>query len=309
MLSRPAGAVLDLGRHVERADGVARLLSLHLSLVDAVDPAHRDALVGDLLALAGVDAPAEQGERRSLLDRLGYDAECPSSVLGTWARARTSAHAAREALPEQVREVLEATPAAVPSTRWRGKDPEQFLAWVRERTAVVVGSADMACPRDEAWWFLRLGIALERATAAAVLILAAVVHEPLAGAATSASALLRAAGAPAAMRARRSTRDEATGAVLMDRAWPRSLVAALVAAEEALEGLRSEGVRPDALDAARQRLVRVRTSLEYRPVEATLADLPALVRQVRRSVGAVVGGLEDACLAPRAPTSWLVHAG
>lgn len=309
MLTRPARAVFDLGRHVERADGTGRLLSLHLALVGAVDPERRDGLVDHLLALTG---NADDGSHlphpphSSLLDRLGYDEARSGSVLAAWAAARTNAHDAREVLPAQVVEVLEATRAAVPPGRWRGKDPSVFLTWVRERTAVVVGSADASCPRDEAWWFLRLGSSLERAASSSLLLVAAAMHEPLATSVWSTA--LEAAGAPPASTDRCSPAD-AAATLLLDRAWPRSVVAALTAAEEALDGLEGEGVRRDALDVPRQRLVRTRTALEYQPVETTLGDLAGLSRQVRRSASAVARGIEDACLRPASPASWLVHAG
>ncbi len=348
MLSRPARAVFHLGRHVERADGAGRLINLHLPLLDAAEPSRDDALVRDLLLVTGAadhqdgDAWAsplharegDKGARWTLLDRLGYDETSPASVLGAWAAARASAHAAREVLPAQVVEVLDASAAAVPPTRWRGRDPDVFLAWVRERTAVVTGSADMSCPRDEAWWFLRLGAALERASASSLLVASAALHDPVGQAATAPGprghhrgedprahhgrraglprawrALMDAAGAPSSMTARTTTPAGAGAAVLLDRGWPRSVVAAIAAAEEALDGLEALGVRTETLDAPRQRLVRVRTALEYRPVETTLGDVDALVRQVRRSASAVVRSVEETCLEPAAPASWLVHAG
>ncbi len=305
MLTRPARAVFDLGRRVERADGTGRLLSLHLALVGAVGPERRDRLVADLLALTG-SAAADDGPHPCLLERLGYDEACTASVLGAWAAARASAHEAREVLPAQVVEVLEATRSAVPAGRWRGKEPSVFLAWVRERTAVVVGSADAGCRRDESWWFLRLGSSLERASSSSQLLVAAAMHEPLA--ADVWSAALEAAGAPPASTDRCSP-EQAAATLLLDRSWPRSVVAALTAAEEALDGLEVGGVRRDALDAPRQRLVRTRTTLEYQPVETTLSDLAGISRQVRRSASAVARGVEDACLRPAAPASWLVHAG
>ena len=332
MLSRPARAMFDLGRHVERADASARLLDAHLALLDAasLDAAvpGESGLPGALVSLvAGARAPAGPVGSDGLLRALAYDPASPVSVLGAWAAARADARAAREVLPEQVLEVLAATRAAMPTGRWRASDSTAFFAWVRERTAVVVGALEATAPRDEGWHFLLLGRQLERAAATARLVASTALHGPAASADPAAGTgshrsgrraaslppvwheVLRAAGAPTVMVSAATTAAAAAHLVVVERRWPRSVVAALVAAEDALEALASHGVTAEALDGPRRRVAAVRTELEYRPVAEVLADLGGTAARVERAAAAAAAGVEHAALAADEPTRWLVHAG
>lgn len=340
MLSRPARAMFDLGRHVERADASARLLDAHTALLDAATATSAHATAPDAAApgavglpdalvslVTGTRPPAGPLGRDGLMRALAYDPASPVSVLGSWASARSDARAAREVLPAQVLEVLAATRAAMPAGRWRASDSAAFFAWVRERTAVVVGALEATAPRDEGWHFLLLGRQLERAAASATLAASTALHpeaaaEPAAGTGSHRSGrraaavlprawyeVLRAAGAPTVMAGAATTATEAAHLLLLERRWPRSVVAALVAAEEALDALASHGVAAEALDGPRRRVATVRTELEYRPLAEVLGDLGATAARVERTAAAAAAGVEHAALAADEPTRWLVHAG
>lgn len=326
MLSRPARAMFDLGRHVERADASARLLDAHLALVDATGPDAR--LLRSLVSLVGGTPPPGPVDRDGLLHALAYDPTSPVSVLGAWSDARADARAAREVLPAQVLEVMTATRAAMPDVRWRANDTAAFFAWVRERTAVVVGALEATAPRDEGWHFLVLGRQLERASATAALAASTTLHDGAlaAGLAVGTGAhrsgrrsaaslppvwheVLRAAGTPTVMAVAATTVAAAAHLVLVERRWPRSVVASLVAAEEALDALAAHGVTPEALETPRHRVARARTELEYRPVDELLGDLGGVAARVERTAAAAAAGVEHAALAADEPTRWLVHAG
>lgn len=327
MLSRPARAMFDLGRHVERADASARLLDAHLALVDATGPDAR--LPRDLVSLVtGSCGHAGPVDRDGLLQALAYDPASPVSVLGAWAAARTDARAAREVLPAQVLEVMAATRAAMPDVRWRASDTAAFFAWVRERTAVVVGALEATAARDEGWHFLVLGRQLERASATATLVASTTLHGGVLAAdlavgtgshrsgRRSAASLppvwhevLRASGAPTVMAVAATTAAAAAHLLLVERRWPRSVVASLVAAEEALDALAAHGVTAEALETPRHRVARARTELEYRPVDEVLGDLGGVAARVERTAAAAAAAVEHAALAADEPTRWLVHAG
>ncbi len=313
MLSRTAQALHALGGAVERADGTARLLDLHLQLLEG-DPRRPEAQAcADLLALVGADG-GWCPDRARVLELLGYDSGSPPSVTAALAAAREAAHRAGPAVPAQVVQALEAAAAAVPPGRWRAASPPAFLAWARERAAAVAGLVDSTAPRDEGWTFVVLGRSIERAAQTARLVASALppgAETPGgAGEVPPWPALLRACGAPPL--------DDpgAPGvvrALLLDRALPRSVVHALAAAERCLTDLAAPEQANRTSGEAQRRLARARTELEYSPLTDVLGDLRAVLERVQgacaaasEAVAAVhfAGAAPGAAAGPGAP-AWL----
>ncbi|TXR57133.1 alpha-E domain-containing protein [Quadrisphaera setariae] len=295
MLSRIAEALFWIGRYVERAEDTARLLDVQLQLLVEDPWLDEGTACANLLAVMGAplepgqvgeDGAAAVADRRTVLDRLGYDPFSSASIVASIGGARENARRARETVSTEMWEVLNTAYNAVPSGRWRAVSPHTFFAWVRDRTSTVTGIADSTMSRDDGWLFLVLGRSIERADMTARLITSTA---SLGGPASRWPSLLRACGAHETfLRTYRGLEDETEAAefLLLDRLFPRSIVHALAQAEKCLADLESSGQRAGVFDEAQRRLGRARAELEYRPLTDVLAHLPDEMERVQRTCSA-----------------------
>lgn len=174
MLSRVADALYWMGRYVERAENITRLLLVTDDFsAEAVglDENLAQTAWKDLLAIF----PAAQLTRETppyaplaLPYVLSFfaDARNPYSVSYSLRRARENARGVREALTLEVFAVLNETFRALEA--WERKAPadapglRDALTSTHRGLFSIVGAIDHTLPRDEGWLFLQLGEALER---------------------------------------------------------------------------------------------------------------------------------------------------
>jgi uncharacterized alpha-E superfamily protein len=174
MLSRVADALYWMGRYVERAENITRLLLVTDDFAAealGLDEPLAQTAWKDLLAIF----PAAQLTRETppyaplaLPYVLSFfaDARNPYSVSSSLRRARENARAVREALTLEVFVVLNETFRALEG--WERKPPadapgqRDALTSTHRGLFSIVGAIDHTLPRDEGWLFLQLGEALER---------------------------------------------------------------------------------------------------------------------------------------------------
>lgn len=283
MLSRIAESMFWIGRYVERAEDTARLLDVQTQLVLEDAAVDAEATCRALLSIMGVEHPADAPVDVALvLERLCYDPLAPSSVAASWAAARESARRARETLPVPLWQALNMTYRAIDGGAFGALRPPTVFQWVRERAALVNGTADATMTRDEGWQFLVLGRAVERADMTSRLVAAASV----AGTWASWGTTLRACGGyEAFLRTYRGVETERAAAefLLLDRLFPRSVVFALNRAESCVQNLEGGGSRAGFQDEAQRVLGRIRAELEYRSLVDVLVDLPAEMERLQRA--------------------------
>jgi uncharacterized alpha-E superfamily protein len=177
MLSRTADSLYWVGRYVERADFLARILESTLRLASVptrdgeADSAWRSALhaagrQGDF------DASGRSVTEVSVRDFLAFNAGNPSSICNCINSARTNARSVRTALTVELWEAINgAWNALEEQGQPQGRaEFSEFLGWVKSVTLLVEGSASRSMLRNDAYWFLRLGAALERADNTARLL-------------------------------------------------------------------------------------------------------------------------------------------
>ena len=154
--------------------------------------------------------------------------------------------------------------------------------WARSRSALIAGVADSTMSHDEAWDFLVLGRALERADMTARMVAAGALPTGL----TWSSVLTSCGAMQSYVRAQRGMVSDKRAAtfLVLDREFPRSVLCALGEAERALSRLSPRTERLGVSDEATRTLSRIRTSLEFRQVDTVLADLPHEMRRVQNSV-------------------------
>lgn len=287
MVSRVAGSLFWIGRHVERSDGTARILEVHLQLL-AEDPwTPEDLACRALLGLMGAEVPADRElTRKDVLALLGVDRSRPASIACSLAAARDNARHARETVSTELWECLSTTSARMPRNVVSEK-AHDFFAWVRERSALAVGIVEAGTSRDEAWRFFTLGRSLEQADMSARLLMTRSLTE---ASAPSWTTILRSCGAHESyLRTHPGvpTGQNAAEYLLLDPLFPRSVVFSLTHAEQCLRDL---GPRADR---ARHALAPIRSRLEHGPIEEILADLPAHLESVQDAVSTASDGIEE----------------
>lgn len=304
MLSRIAESMFWIGRYVERAEDTARILDVQTQLILEEAGIDEQETCGMLLSIMGV--PLEDSDEdvdvREVLRRVAYDPTSPSSIAAALGAARESARRARETLSVPMWEALNTTYRAIPSAKFGAMRPPMIFQWVRERAALINGTADATMTRDEGWHFLILGRCIERADMTSRLVATAAVSVGSPWTST-----LRACGAyEAFLRTYRGMETDRGAAefLLLDRLFPRSVVFSLNQAEQCLESLEASGQRAGFQNEAQRLLGRTRAELEYRSLSDVLADLPHEMERLQRTCALATEAVTRRYFAGAESLSW-----
>jgi uncharacterized alpha-E superfamily protein len=171
MLSRTADNLYWLARYVERAEYLARILEATQRLTSLPI-----AYIGEsnewesAVATAGCAhaffAIYNEANEENVTDFLAFSAANPSSIRSCFEVARTNARAVRTALTVEMWDAINGTWLELkrygngPTSR---EELARFLRWVQESSLRFDGSAYRTMLRNDAYWFTRLGVYLERA--------------------------------------------------------------------------------------------------------------------------------------------------
>lgn len=171
MLSRTADNLFWMSRYVERAESVARILyaTSRMAAVPAAEGAESNEWQSALATAACETAFDETGlpvTPENVFEFLAFSDANPSSIRNCLRMARTNARAVRTALTTDTWEAINS--AWLDLHRYRIDDVSpsglnRFIAWVKEISLRVDGSAYRTMLRSDAYWFSRLGVYLERA--------------------------------------------------------------------------------------------------------------------------------------------------
>ncbi|WP_370248246.1 alpha-E domain-containing protein [Nocardioides sp.] len=286
MLSRIAESMFWIGRYVERAEDTARILDVQTQLLLEDATLDVDETCRGLLSIMGIEEAPEGVDLAYVLDALAYDLDSPESVAAAIAAARESARRARETLSVPLWEVINTTYRDIAGGTFRHRRPPAVFSWVRERAALINGTADATMTRDEGWHFLMLGRCVERADMTSRLVATAALGAGTSDAGDQWTTTLRACGAyEAFLRTYRGQETERAAAefLLLDRLFPRSVVFSLNRAEQCLVELEASGQRAGFQNEAQRLLGRTRAELEYRSLSDVLADLPHEMERLQRT--------------------------
>ncbi|MGE3245434.1 MAG: alpha-E domain-containing protein [Beijerinckiaceae bacterium] len=176
MLARTAENLYWLSRQIERADFAARIIdaTLRLSGLPKAYGGSSGEWEGALQALGATSAfkaRFEDVERSSVLEFLTFDMENPASIRNCIAAARTNARAVRAALTTEMWQSINSAwleLTRLEDQRRAGKgDPGEeltyFLDFVKTLARDFDGAAYRTMLRNEAYWFNRIGLYIERA--------------------------------------------------------------------------------------------------------------------------------------------------
>ncbi|MBO3748227.1 alpha-E domain-containing protein [Streptosporangiaceae bacterium NEAU-GS5] len=293
LLSRIAETLYWIGRYVERADDIARLLDVSVHRTIGGEEDWRS-----ILAILGHEQMAPTTD--SLLRRLAFDAGDPSSIAGCVRAARENARGVREIISTEMWECLNVTWNQLPQQRaGAGRlGPHGYLRYVSERASLFFGLADATMSRDDGWRFIVLGRCLERVDMTARLL---AVHRE-----SDWRLLLQACGADESFtRTHKGDSSRVLEFLLLDRLFPRSITYALETAEECLADLTPDQRRAGISDPARASIGRVRMGLEYTDLAELRGQLPLLLIALQEACVAASEAITDRFFQTAAPAGWV----
>jgi uncharacterized alpha-E superfamily protein len=304
LLSRIAESLFWIGRYIERSDGTARILDVHLQLL-LEDPWIEENLAcRSLLSVMGTEVDDDADVTRAdVLALLAVDRNQPASIAYSLAAARENARRAREVVSTELWEVLNTTRARMPRKVATDKVHE-FFGWVRERAALAVGIIESSTSRDEAWSFFTLGRSIERADMTARLLATRQLTE---ASGPSWTTILRSVGAyEAYLRTYRGVPSARNAAefLLLDRLFPRSILFSVTRAEQCMRDL-DRGDRVGVTDQAQRLLGQIRSELEYRPIADIIEELPTHMDSVQAATSATSEAIRQRYFPTNSAPSWV----
>ncbi len=305
MLSRIAASLFWIGRYIERSDGTARILDVHLQLLLEDPWIDEDTACRSLLSVMGSEAPGESSlAREDVLRILAVDRAQPASIVYSLSAARENARRAREIVSTELWECLNTTSAGMPR-RVSSDKVHEFFSWVRDRTALAVGIMESSASRDEAWQFFTLGRSLERADMTARLLATRSLTE---ASGPSWTTILRSCGAyEAYLRTYRGVPSARNAAefLLHDRLFPRSILYSVARAEQCLRDIEPRTERVGVSDRAQRLLGQIRSDLEFRPIAEILDDLPTHMSAVQDATSAASEAIRQRYFPENVAPNWI----
>jgi uncharacterized alpha-E superfamily protein len=180
MLSRTADNLFWLARYMERADFLARLIQASRRLA-ALPKAYGGAETEweSVLLSSGADvAFAASGrplDEANVTDFLAFATDNPGSIRNCIELARTNARAVRTALTVEMWEAINGGYLEMKALeKSRGarssEDMMRFLDFVKQVALAYDGGAYRTMLRNDAYWFSRVGLFIERADNTARLL-------------------------------------------------------------------------------------------------------------------------------------------
>ena len=303
MLSKVANRVYWMGRALERAENIARLLAVYDGLLLDLPP---DAELGpgELLVILGVPeltakAIATAGDR-AMLHYLVADADNPSSLLASLSRARENARTSRDVFPNEawraVNELFLYARERLPRMAARRQRFDEFKAIVSHGQQIT-GLLSGTMSHGPAYQFLRMGRNLERAdmTTRVIDVAAAILLSGRPGLArydnTLWMAVLRSLSAYQMYRQyvrRRIVGTDVITFLLHDQEFPRAVRHCLRELRAALTALPKHESSENQLQKVIARLGKVRAdaldhAALHQLIDELQLDFAALDRAIRRT--------------------------
>jgi uncharacterized alpha-E superfamily protein len=171
VLSRTADSLYWLSRYVERADYLARSIEAAARL--SALPTHYGGQANEwesAVATAGCGSIFHETHETATAETVGAfliaGPNNPTSIVKCFETARANARAVRTALTSEMWETINGAWLELQRLNVHALGPGEmpkFLAWVKETSLRVDGSGYRTMLRNDAYWFSRLGIAVERA--------------------------------------------------------------------------------------------------------------------------------------------------
>ena len=182
ILSRVADALYWMGRYLERAENITRLLVVTEEMASEVVGLDEEVARAEWTELRTIFPGADGGDpprtlralAQAALFELSIDPGHPHSIFFSLKKARDNARGVREALTIEVFVSLNETYRELEAyTRRQMSDPPTFrsaLATTQRGILSTAGAIEQTLARDPGWLFLQLGESMERVFRTAVVL-------------------------------------------------------------------------------------------------------------------------------------------
>ncbi|MNK07239.1 hypothetical protein D3C87_251500 [compost metagenome] len=178
MLSRTADNLFWMCRYTERAENTARMLDVNLQMsLLPQDPQTREGSWLGVLRISELQGLYQSKyasiSPNDVLEYMVRDPENPSSIYSCMRAARENARAVRGSLTTEVWETYNTTWLELLKHLHTGlleRNPGEFFEWVKFRSHLARGVTIGTMLEDEALYFLRIGMHLERADSTARML-------------------------------------------------------------------------------------------------------------------------------------------
>ncbi|MBU1170996.1 MAG: alpha-E domain-containing protein [Proteobacteria bacterium] len=169
MLSRVANSIYWMCRYIERAENVARFISVNLNLL-LDQTLEKGKHWEPLVMITGDQEMFEKKytsyDQETVIRFLTFDRDYPNSIITSLGAARENARSIREIISSEMWEHLNnfylelAEPG---SPGFALDEPHRFFKIIQMRSHLFTGLMDSTMSHGEAWNFARIGMMIERA--------------------------------------------------------------------------------------------------------------------------------------------------
>src|SRR5215831_485839 len=175
MLSRTADHLYWMGRYIERAENLARMLEVNqsMALLPRTPETEEQAWIATL-TIIGLKEPFKQKydavQADDVLFFILFDRDNPTSIYNCIRAARENARAVRGTLTSEIWETVNTAWLEVQTMSMENADIAHFFEWVKHRAHLARGVIQGTMMRDLAWHLTWLGTYLERADSTARIL-------------------------------------------------------------------------------------------------------------------------------------------
>jgi uncharacterized alpha-E superfamily protein len=314
MLSRVADSIYWMSRYVERAENVARFISVNLNL--SLDmPGEAGQQWWPLVVITGDDAQFQSRvattTKESVVHFLTFDHENPNSILSCLRAARENARGVREIISAEMWEHINKFYLWLRdggSLEEVLDNPHSFFERVSVSGQQFLGVTDATMTHGEAWHFCQLGRMLERADKSSRILDVKyyILLPKLSDVGTPFDdiqwlALLRSASALEMYRQRhgRISPVNVVNFLVLDCEFPRAVLHCLTRANESLHSI-SGTYTGSYSNLAERRLGQLRAELAYTQAEDVISGgLHEFVDSLQNRLNLIGESIHDSFFAMR----------
>lgn len=283
MLSRAANSVYWMNRYIERADNVARFITVNIHLMLDLSVESASQWMPLVVTTGSKDLFVERygedaGTQENVLRFLIFDEQNPNSIASCVRAARENARSVRESIPSEMWETINRMHLSV--RRASKSDavheaPYDFLEEIKNTNHLFIGLTESTMSHNESWHWGRFGRLLERADQTSRIVdvkyyfvLPTIEYVGMPYDNLHWAALLKSATAFEMYRKRyaRIAPRWVTEFLLLDRAFPRSIHYCLIKAEHSLHTITGTPMG-SFRNPAEQRLGRLRADFDFAQID------------------------------------------
>lgn len=308
MLSRVADSIYWLSRYIERAENVARFISVNLNL--SLDlPGEPGEQWWPLVVTTGDDQDYldryDSFDRDKVIEFLTFDESNPNSIISCLCAARENARSIREIISAEMWEHVNRFYLLVQETEGLGPvmdNPYEFYNQISVMGQNFVGVTDTTLTHSEEWHFCELGRSIERADKTSrildvkyLIVLPRVTDVGTPYDDVQWLALLRSASALEMYRQRHGQLSPVriVQFLILDAEFPRAVLYCLTRANESLHAITGTPLGAFS-NLPEQRLGQLRAELAYiRADEVIELGLHEFVDQLQRRLNQVSRSIHD----------------